>query len=515
MSIKKEQLYFEEKILPAGESVITCSYDYYGTRMTASLRPTNAENYAYLGRIVIKDDKGKNLKNDKGKDVEKKFFIKKNENSREMIESCIEKNMDAIYVMSAKFVAGHNNSSVDPVSITPIAAVVRFGHGFIKSKCTFRGKNIDKLTERRYKLLEEMASSLPKISMKDFNERILSKELNKYARNEIKHFYDFWEYCLDEGIAAGENHIVVPPIKKHNKNQIARKKMQKYASLTMNDQDNLYDEIEKDLRGYKIGMLLELGVCMYSADDIFSYSWADISFCSPFQEMEDFAVLRRRYRRQNCPINNGSVVIAPRAAELLKKRYTELVNIYKNVEKVNRMPIVSKMDNPSVALNIEAYRKDTHSFLRSLLRKSKDFKKAQMRLEDGESMIVPPTFGILKTTYKNNINNRVRFSDNPEMRDFLFGEIKYDDTTSLNYICFTTLEAQLRYYKAFQVLKKKEKMDRNCVIAGLEESAELIAMPETNMDYTQSYLEIILNPGEKFKPFSDGEIKGDYEMIFL
>ena len=53
MSIKKEQLYFEEKILPAGESVITCSYDYYGTRMTASLRPTNAENYAYLGRIVI------------------------------------------------------------------------------------------------------------------------------------------------------------------------------------------------------------------------------------------------------------------------------------------------------------------------------------------------------------------------------------------------------------------------------------------------------------------------------
>ncbi len=210
-----------------------------------------------------------------------------------------------------------------------------------------------KTLDSKRRAIRRVAAFVSSVSMGDITQAMIKSYARQYPKNAKHDLFvakHFWSFCKQKRVYNGENplDIYFDKLVQHKRTVDPREAIREATELTC-----LPTEIERNLNniittnihsGEYIGLLL-VKECGLPAKKACEYKWKDIKFNN---DLEYTTLIIHNYELVGA-VHNYTRPITPFAAEILKKRYAELLNSYSK-EELEKMYIASNKVNPEKQL---------------------------------------------------------------------------------------------------------------------------------------------------------------------
>lgn len=439
------------------------------------------------GRIIANDKTGAVLKvrEKDGEEIkvksvvrEMRIYTQEPNEIKEIIASATKK----LYEKYSLVIQNDLFKSLRPDTITPTLAVSKYGMAAVDYN---HGKACVESKGQYYTRLKRAASKLPRKPMAEIGVTQLNSWLkqNKISSTELQELKKFWEYCLTKGVCFGENPIHIPRKKKNKKNK--KKNIVKIDRLLAEQSEDLYNHIEDNPTGPRMGTVLALGAGFYPAKSL-ELKWADMTFFE-----ENFVVVRDYIAERAGATKNYSRPLMPRAARIINLRYNQLLKEY-SPKQLENMPVVSAKEDPSKAYNAAALKKDAYRLI------GRYISYEMMTQITNEDLDYAAPLKILHNTYKYDLQARCSLYDDPSVCGFLLRKSLLGDVTSDSYRAFTS-PSGLRHMHELTLFLDKDLpiLDEDVVVLNNESSTLKKINPATNHCTVEGYMEIEFLPGKE------------------
>lgn len=439
---------------------------------------------------------------DKGQRVEallvKKAIYGKSKEMQDVKEQVTEGAL-SLYEDHAALIHRVYGDAAQKDKILPIVAVNRYDTRFFNAQ--HPGIKASSL-EAYKKRLREICAKLPakpmcKISLSEV-QRVFEKE--RVPEQQKKHLREFWQYCIEGGVCQGGNPVPLS------------KKRRKSAAALMNDAgkpDKLTDTQQKKLdevllnrpHGSACGIAL-MRYGGFSAKQSVEFCWRDVIW------NEDPDYVKIRYFRDDLAgaTHDYTAPIFPIGALVLQARYRDLLLSYSEEELLD-MPIVSQVKDAKKRMNPNELIQNGRLMLLEI-----GYTYATLK-ELSEEDIGAVSSRIYSNTYKRNLYQNCRLTDDDGDAKFLMGESLADNVTNNNYISFACEEAGKMFHTMMSALQKKEPISKRVKTIVLPNGKEKLTMyPNDTWQRVGCVAVYYLKPGEELAIISPHGVEGEVRV---
>lgn len=403
--------------------------------------------------------------------------------SKTEMEAYLVKTAKAIYADNIRFLLQQLRKSVRPDEVDPITLGELYGGEFIQDK--YAAGNRTETLESKHQMLREMLQDLRqkpicKISSKSVNAAIKSRD---YRLRKM--LYDFFLYCLERNYCEGPIPMEEPILP-----QVSDTRKQNKAKTITRVPDRVLERLEplllEDASGADCGIALMASG--FGAKLVCTKLWGDVIWDS-----KDPLYVRIRLDRPDvsCAIHNYTRPVIPPAAEVLHKRYESLSTRYTD-EELAVMPIVSQKTNPGKKMESPALIRESKVALLKAGLDGQILTDAKL----GRFDAVPPR--LLQKTYEYLLVTKCGLNPEEGTYKFLLGQSISGDTTSTNYVSFTSPAGQRRLYLILKVLQRKRKLEEEPLKVEHQTIQDCYRIsPENTDEWAGMTMEAIVQPGEQ------------------
>ena len=374
--------------------------------------------------------------------------------------------------------------SMRPGEVTPIRACKAYGRKFVqnshpKSSLKKNNERINMLQRFFYGLADEPMS---KYSARQITKYIKNGHFGKEAQTLASRF---WQYCLDQGYCYGVNPFPEYADTRMSESVLQRKSLQA-TTLSAQTQDNLFRILIHNPTDLDCGVaLMSSG---FTCEHICTLRWKNTAFDT---EIADYVRVGLYLPERAGAQHNYTRPSTPQCALVLRKRYEALSK---------------KKDSAALADCYVVTGAKTKTISPGELSKVASEKLVQAGVDNDtltyakkESPSEAAARTLLKNTYQKNLVLRCGLTseiDNGTFR-FLCGMSLAGDTTSSNYVSFTSPEAQKRLYYLLRILQPEAQIPPRADEVHEDGSITYCISPITTGEHAGIIADVLLMPGEE------------------
>lgn len=510
--------YIEVKNKADGRVAYQGIFAYHGVQFRFHLTQQNSGEYLMRGEVhVVDPQKGGVLTRssrdrmrwfkergieDAGQRVEA-LLVKKSlygkSKERQDVKRLIEAGVLSLYEEHAAWIHRVAGDAAQADTIIPVVAANRYGEKFFD----VRHPGIKESSLEAYKKrLSDLCAKLPAKAMRKFSmtevQRLFDKE--KTPLQYRKHLHEFWQYCIDTGVCDGAN--PVPVTKRRGKSATAlMNDAGKPDKLTDKQQERLDDLLLKDPNGSACGIsLMRYGG--FSAKQAVEFCWSDVIW------HDDPDYVRIKFFRDDIAgaTHDYTAPIFPVGALVLRARYIELMWTYSQ-EELLEMPIASQVKDPKKKMNPNELIQNGRLMLLNV-----GYTYATLK-ELTDENLGAVSARIFSNTYKRNLYQNCRLTDDDGDAKYLMGESLTDNVTNNHYISFSCEASADRFHTMMSVLQKKEDIDKDVEVVVLGDGKEKLTLyPKDTWQRVGCKAFYVLKPNEELAIICPHGAEGEVQV---